>query len=157
MSWALSRDVDLDALIDYEATSQPVFTSGELSALCQYDGRLFDRDTLTRAGHAHPYSMEVDGSSVSLDYNRLLLHLADDVELGGEEDLSNVHFLERLLSERLADGDTVVDLSGVSFIDAGGCRLLRDVAAGRPGHGRALLRNTPEVIERVMSIFEDAG
>jgi anti-anti-sigma factor len=157
MSWALSRGVDLDVLIDYEATSQPVFTSGELSAICQYDRRLFDRETLSRVGHVHPYAMEMDDRGVSVDYNRLLLHLAGEIELGGEIDLSNVHFLEQLLHERLADADTVIDLRGLSFIDAGGCRLLRDATSGAHGPGRAVLRNAPEVVERVMKIFADAG
>lgn len=157
MSWALSRGVDLDVLIDYEASAQPVFTSGEMSAVCQYDSRLFDRETLSRAGHAHPYAMEIDDRGVSVDYNRLLLHLADNIELGGEIDLSNVHFLEQLLEERLADADAVIDLRGLSFVDAGGCRLLREASSGGHGPGRAILRNTPEMVERVMRIFADAG
>src|SRR5690242_21529988 len=54
------------------------------------------------------------------------------------------HFLEQLLEERLADADAVIDLRGLSFVDAGGCRLLREASSGGHGPGRAILRNTPE-------------
>src|SRR3954451_23413413 len=84
MSWALSRKVDRDALVAYEASAEPVFMTGELSAICQYDMRVFDRDLLRQAGHAHRYAMQVKDVGVSVNYNRLLLRLRRELELGGE-------------------------------------------------------------------------
>jgi anti-anti-sigma factor len=154
MSWALSRNVDLDALIDYEETSDPVFISGELSAICQYDRRLFDDEMLARAGHAHRYAMKLGDAGCTVDNNRLRVHLGRILELGGEIDLANVHFLDQVLAERLAEADAVVDCTTLSFIDAGGCRVLRSARNGELGEGRLTLRNTPEVVERVMKIFD---
>jgi anti-anti-sigma factor len=154
MSWALSRNVDLDALIEYEATAAPVFAGGELSAVCQYDARLFDGATLSRAGHAHPYAIALSDDGVAVDYNRLLLRRGRQLELAGEIDLANLHFLDQQLTELLDGGDVVADCAGVTFIDAGGCRLLHAARNGAHGTGRLVLRNTPEIVERVMQVFD---
>ena len=154
MSWALSRGVDADTLIDYEETAGSVFASGEMSAVCQYDRRLFDDDTLARAGHAHPVAMKLGGAGCTVDHHRLLVHLGRVLELGGEIDLANVRFLRQVLAERLADGDAVADCTMLTFIDAGGCRVLRAARGGELGDGRLTLRNTPEGVQRVMQVFD---
>jgi ABC-type transporter Mla MlaB component len=154
MSWALSREVELDALIDYERSADPVFVSGELSAICQYDRRVFDAETLERARDAHRYSMRFGNAGCTVDHNRLLVHLGRVLEIGGEIDLSNLQFLERLLDEHLAHGDAVADCTMLTFIDAGGCRLLREARNGEHGHGHLMLRNTPELLERLMTVFD---
>jgi anti-anti-sigma regulatory factor len=154
MSWALSRDVDADTLIDYEETSGSVFASKELSAICQYDRRLFDDETLQRAGHAHSVAMRLGGAGCTVDHHRLLIHLGRVLEVGGEVDLANVHFLDQILVERLAHGDAVADCTMLTFIDAGGCRVLRAACNGELGPGRLTLRNVPEGVQRVMEVFE---
>jgi anti-anti-sigma factor len=157
MSWALTWNVDADALIDYEATAQAAFASGEMSALCQYDRRLFAGDVVPRAGRAHRYAIAVEDSDCSVYYNRVQLHLHeqhDTVELAGEIDLANIRFIEKRLSEWLASDDVIADCGELSFIDAGGCRVLRDACDGKYGAGHLKLRNQAEVVERVMSVFD---
>src|SRR4051812_39566504 len=151
MSWALTWEVDLDALIGYEATSEQVFTSGELSAVCQYDARLFDEEMLERAGHAHRYTMSLGESDYAIDYNRLLIYAGDHVELAGEVDLANVHFLQEMLAELLAEADAELDCSGLRFVDARGCRLLRDAAHG---DHKLTLKNIPDALARVLGAFD---
>ena len=155
MSWALTWDVESDALIHYESTSDPVFVSRELSAICQYDTRLFDEEMLERAGHAHRYTMSFGEDEYAIDYNRLLLYAGDHLEVAGEIDLANVHFLEHLLSQLLAERDGELDCSGLRFIDAGGCRVLRAAANRKLGHGSLALRNVPPALQRVMRVFEE--
>lgn len=154
MSWALTWKLDLDALIAYEAASAPVFVGGRFAAVCQYDSRLFEADTVQRAGHVHPVSIALNGDGLSVDYNRLLLHLGEDLEIAGEVDMSNVQFLERELTALLAKGDAVADCGGLTFIDAAGCRLLRDACNRDYGDGHLILRNTPAAVERVMAVFD---
>jgi anti-anti-sigma regulatory factor len=157
MSWALTWKVDDDALVGYEATAGEVFESGELSALCQYDRRLFGTDMIRRAGHAHTYGIAIDDASCSVFYNRVQLHLDESgstIEFAGEIDLANVRFVEKQLSQLLATGDGVADCADVTFIDIGGCRVLRDARDGRFGPGRLTLRNQPAVLQRVMDVFE---
>jgi anti-anti-sigma regulatory factor len=151
MSWALTWDVDADALIVYEATSDPVFTSGEFSAVCQYDARLFDEEMLERAGHAHRYTMSLGETDYAIDYNRLLIYAGDHSELAGEVDLANVHFLEEMLAQLLAEGDAELDCGGLRFVDARGCRVLRDAAHG---DHKLTLKNVPDALARVMRVFD---
>jgi anti-anti-sigma factor len=155
MSWALTWEVESDALIHYESTSDPLFLSRELSAICQYDTRLFDEEMLERAGHAHRYTMSFGEDEYAIDYHRLLLYAGEHLEVAGEIDLANVHFLEELLGQLLAEDDGELDCSGLRFIDAGGCRVLRAAARGQLGHGALTLRNTPPALKRVMRVFEE--
>jgi anti-anti-sigma factor len=155
MSWALTWEVESDALIHYESTAAPVFVSRELSAICQYDTRLFNEEMLERAGHAHRYTMSLGEDEYAVDYNRLLLYAGEHLEVAGEIDLANVHFLEELLRQVLAERDRELDCSGLRFIDAGGCRVLRAAGNGRLGHGALTLRNTPPALLRVMRVFEE--
>lgn len=155
MSWALTWQVESDALVQYEATADPVFVSRELSAMCQYDARLFDEEMLERAGHAHRYTMSFGEDEYAIDYNRLLLYAGKHLEVAGEIDLANVHFLEELLGQILADRDGELDCSGLRFVDAGGCRVLRAAANRKLGHGALTLRNMPPALQRVMRVFEE--
>lgn len=154
MSWALTWNLDLDALVDYEATAEPVFVSGELSAVCQYDRRLFDDELLERVSHAHRYATSIGEGECSIDYNRLILYIGKRLELAGEIDLANVGFLETILDEVLAEGDACLDCSGLSFIDARGCRVLHDATKGGDGKGRLSLSDTPEIVARVMRVYQ---
>jgi anti-anti-sigma factor len=155
MSWALTWQVESDDVIQYEATANPVFVSGELSAICQYDARLFDEEMLERVGHAHRYTMSFGEDEYAIDYNRLLLYAGKHLEVAGEIDLANVHFLEELLGQLLAEHDAELDCSGLRFVDAGGCRVLRAAANRQLGHGALTLRNTPPALERVMQVFAE--
>jgi ABC-type transporter Mla MlaB component len=150
MSWALTWEVDVDALIAYEATSDPVFTTRELSAICQYDARLFDEEVLERAGHAHRYTMSLGEADYAIDYNRLLVYAGDHFELAGEVDLANVQFLQEMLAELLAEGGGELDCSGLRFVDARGCRVLRDAARDH----NLILKNIPDALARVMRAFD---
>jgi anti-anti-sigma regulatory factor len=107
-----------------------------------------------RACHAHRYAMDGRDDGLVVDYNRLLLRLGDEPQLGGEVDLANVHFLEHQLTDLLADGDVTIDCSDLGFIDAGGCRALRAGANGQLGTGTLTLRNLPAAVQRVMRVFE---
>lgn len=155
MSWALSWDVDADALIEYEAAAAPAFASGELSALCQYDARLFDREVLTRSAHAHAYALSPGSRGWSIDYLRLHLVRGDEpgtLAVGGEIDLTNVEFLEAQLHDQLSSGDVVADCSTLTFVDVAGCRVLRRACVGEMGSGRLTLENAPAILTRVMNI-----
>jgi anti-anti-sigma factor len=154
MTWALSWGLDDDVLLAYERAVEIAFDDGRLAGLCEYDSRAFDAGILGRAGAGHHYSVHTDRSGMSIDYNRLSLHIGRELELAGEIDLANVHFLQEFLNERLAGGDATVDCAGLTFVDAGGCRLLRSAASGQHGAGRLTLRNTPDAVVRVMDVFD---
>jgi anti-anti-sigma factor len=77
------------------------------------------------------------------------------ITVAGEIDLASAPLLDRTISEhRAADGEVVLDLSGVRFLDSTGLAvILRHsvTAAPRPG---VKVRGTSETVERV---FRMAG
>jgi anti-anti-sigma factor len=75
------------------------------------------------------------------------------LEVDGEIDLASADELRTALEEALAsDPSTEVDLSGVSFFDAAGLRILLQVASGRNGHGPLALRNPPRGVTWILEI-----
>jgi anti-sigma B factor antagonist len=74
--------------------------------------------------------------------------------LTGEIDLANAKDLEREL-RRIEETDVaviLVDLSGVSFIDSTGIKVLIGAAARSQGHSRLLLDSPSPAVLRVLCI-----
>jgi anti-sigma B factor antagonist len=71
----------------------------------------------------------------------------------GELDLTTVPLLEQRLSEVLPTGDTVLDLSCVSFIDSTGIALLVSISAIAREHGwRLELRDHSPHVDRLIKL-----
>jgi anti-sigma B factor antagonist len=71
----------------------------------------------------------------------------------GELDLTTVPQLERRLMEALAEGETVLDLSGVVFIDSSGIALLVSVSrTARENAWRLQLRDPSPHVERLIEL-----
>jgi hypothetical protein len=122
MSWAAG--VDPAALTQFEAGSFPLFTSRRLTAICQYDTRVFATAHATAACSAHP---------ATLHGGAPLRHQRTDpatLRLSGETDLANGEAFQALLTS-LRPGDTL-DLTGMSFIDIAGLAAVKRLAATLP-------------------------
>ena len=60
------------------------------------------------------------------------------VSVRGDVDLANADRLGRAVTEALADGDVALDLSGVSFMDSAGIRVLNTALRDAAERGRTL-------------------
>lgn len=60
MHWALKGMEGSDRLMEYESKANIVFETHPITAICQYDARLFDQKTLSECLKVHPY-MIVNG------------------------------------------------------------------------------------------------
>jgi len=67
MNWALRKLPDREVLIDYESRVNRVLRKVPVTAICQYDARLFDGETLYRLLRVHPL-MIVRGMVVQNPY-----------------------------------------------------------------------------------------
>ncbi|MEV4417762.1 MEDS domain-containing protein [Catellatospora sp. NPDC049609] len=106
---------DAEALIHFEAGSHALFSTGRLTALCQYDTGCFDERDLRRAFQAHPTC--VAGC-------RLRFHHYPGPALlvvVGDTDLSNSVAFAHLIGDH--DRSTI-DISGMGFVDGAGLSLL---------------------------------
>ncbi len=71
----------------------------------------------------------------------------------GELDLTTVPLLEQRLNQALLAGDTVLDLSRISFIDSTGIALLLSVSATARERGWHLeLRDPSRQVERLITL-----
>jgi anti-sigma B factor antagonist len=69
----------------------------------------------------------------------------------GEVDTSNTDALEEaLLAHAGGDGDVVVDLAQLTFIDSSGFRVLIRAAKALEGRGRLVLRSAPPLVGRLI-------
>jgi MEDS: MEthanogen/methylotroph, DcmR Sensory domain len=110
MSWAAG--VDPAALTAFEANAYPLFTSGKLTALCQYDQRTFPATVASAACAAHPAAPD---SPQPLRHQR---HPGNTLHLSGETDLTNRTAFTALLHS-LRAGDTL-DITAMTFVDLRG-------------------------------------
>ncbi|MBG0564449.1 MEDS domain-containing protein [Actinoplanes aureus] len=116
MTWAAG--VDPDALTDFEAESAGLFTSRELTAICQYDTRVFPAKQVAAACRAHPAGVQ-DRSP--LRHRRT----GRTLRLSGETDLAN-SLAFAALARTLRPGD-VLDITAMTFLDV---RALATIVRG---------------------------
>jgi hypothetical protein len=111
MSWAARADPN--AVAEFEASSFPLFSGRQLTALCLYDRRAFSDEAIDAACQAHPAS---PAAAKPLRHERM----ADKpgLRLSGETDLSNRAAFAALVNS-LTSGETL-DITAMSFIDAYG-------------------------------------
>jgi anti-sigma B factor antagonist len=77
--------------------------------------------------------------------------------LEGEVDLSAEDDLTRALDAATKDGTTTVDLSGVTFMDSTGLRVLLRRAAVLNGSGPLALRAPPARVQRLLDVAFPTG
>jgi stage II sporulation protein AA (anti-sigma F factor antagonist) len=74
------------------------------------------------------------------------------IRVEGEVDTSNSDALAEALhgvTEGNGNGDVVVDMEGLTFIDSSGFRVLIQAARSLEGRGRLVLRSAPPLVERL--------
>lgn len=77
-------------------------------------------------------------------------------ELVGELDIGSVDMLLAAIKSAPPDGDVILDMSKLSFMDSSGLRALLQMAGRRAGSCLVLLHPTPAV-ERVFAIALPGG
>lgn len=148
MTWAARPAAGVEHLFDFEAAANRLFAGQRLAAVCAYDRRRFDPAAIQRACAAHPITPGVS----MLRFSRLA---TPGLALRGEVDLVNREAVQGLLAS-LPDVDVTLDLTGLTFIDAGGMGLIARAAAAR-AH-RTTLRCTPATARllRLLNLHEVA-
>ncbi|MDQ7810828.1 MEDS domain-containing protein [Amycolatopsis sp. A133] len=155
MGWALRDVPGADRLHEYEAKVNAVFDGSRASAVCQYDARRFDAETLTAVDRRH-------SGSVALEplYVDTVLRLARTLQ-NGRLTLRVIGVVDHRTTGALASaletvstwpGDVRVDMTQLEFIDLAGMRALAQ-AAGRLGNGQRMhVANLAELLCRVISV-----
>lgn len=124
------------AFMTYEVLADRYIASAPLSALCAYDDRVLGLGASELASvHRHRHATRPTSDP------RFSVHLAGPrVFVAGEVDLANHERFATALNATAAcdDGDLVLDLSELSFIDSRGVSEVRDLLARASGRRVAI-------------------
>lgn len=153
VTWYTRELPGVGRLMEYEHALSEILAEMPASALCQYDRRRLDDDLLAEAEAAHGTLTGVR-HPVAADTFRVLRVGPATYQLVGELDIAGTPALADALGGALADGTTRIniDLSGLSFLDAGGATALVQPARE---HGVALdLRHPQRGAQTVLSLLE---
>ena len=144
MSWALTRPAELDAVVRYEREVSRAFAASDITAVCQYDRRLFEPDVLDRLVSTHEFQVCTSPNATRTARRRLTISEHDDgvIAISGALDIDSAAFLAARLADFNLPGDVVLLTSGLDFADVSGCRALVR-AAETLGEGRRLVLPDP--------------
>jgi hypothetical protein len=136
MAWCARPDkrVDSAELVDYEAGLTPVLTDIGLTAICEYDRRLFPPDILGRVAAAHPASVPERPDALRVRRTERVLCVDGEADFAASADFE--------YALKLGPPPEHLDLTGLTFMDAycAGLVLRLAVAAcGGNGTGRSRL------------------
>lgn len=156
MTWALSGVPGSERLLAFERAMDSLFDEGEVVALCGYDRRRFDAETILGVTALHPRVVNRGEQGPSRLMSYLWVETADHVvRLKGMVDLSNVNRFARVVDQAVQrGGDLHVDLGRVSFIDLTGLWVLHDAAGRLAQDGSALtISSPPPAFDKVLDIL----
>ncbi|MEV6598836.1 MEDS domain-containing protein [Actinoplanes sp. NPDC051346] len=146
MSWALQPVPGVEHLFDFEAKANRLFLDHRLAAVCAYDERRFSPAAINQACAAHP-------STPGMATMRFTRPPRPGLNLSGEIDIGNRQALDGLLTT-LPYADTTLDLTGVTFIDAGGAGALLHFAQARGDRTTTIVAG-PKVV-RLLNLLDAA-
>lgn len=121
LSWACVKGVDAGDLLSYERELTPLFARIGFTAMCEYDRRLFPAATVDEAVTAHPLRVLPTPGVLHAEREGGVLRLA------GHADLATRASFEWAVAE---SGLSVIDLTGLAFIDAYCVRALLRLSGG---------------------------
>ena len=154
MGWAVPTLDRHNALAAYEGTLDDAFAGRPAVVLCQYDRRLFDEEALALLAAAHQHSAHPDPLHQSPQLRITRTYEPNGVHVSGEIDLfSRTAFREALMRVAASrESGMVVDLSGVSYLDAGSIGAI--VNAARHAKGSVIAIRVPAHLHRMFETLE---
>jgi hypothetical protein len=134
MAWAAAPEVDGEQLVAYEAGLTPLLPAMRFTAMCEYDRAVFagtaalermPEEMPERMLATHPLTVlpEPGALHTSLDASRE----GDVLRLAGDADLATRGAFERAVRR---PGPSVIDLTGLGFIDAYCVQVLLRLGGG---------------------------
>jgi anti-anti-sigma factor len=142
-------------MVARERLGDELIAGNPVIGLCMYDRRRHDTDFLLQAEAEH-VGQVVPAAEVYRDDILAIGHLDGDAGLrvSGQIDLSNRAAFGGALAQaaRSAAGDLLVDLSGTSYVDVGGLRLLAEIAQSNPGR-RVVLVEPATRIQHMLRVI----
>ena len=136
----------------WEKIVDQTFADADITALCQYDGRLVDEAARGRIAGEHAAVAVDDGSAPLATF--MAGETPDVLRVAGELDVTTAARFARALRARAAVSRRVrVDLAAVTFADLTGVRTIFEVARELPPDATLVLCRTPSPMQRLLRLI----
>ena len=141
MSWALRPVTGIERLPQFEESVATALAGTTVSVLCQYDRERFDPVTLASVAAFHTRSVAAATYRADAVLRICRQYAPPGIRLAGEIDYLAEEPLVLALAEAIRlDGDTTINMAGLTFIDASCARMIVDAVRGLNGSRRVVLR-----------------
>jgi anti-anti-sigma regulatory factor len=149
MSWALRPVAGIEQLPGFEESIAAALAGTKVSVLCQYDRERFDPVTLASVSAFHTRLV----AAATYHHDAVLRicrqYAPPGIRLAGEIDQSAGEALALALAEAIrVDGDIIVNMTELAFIDASCTRMIINAASSLPPPRRVVLWCSPAVTAR---------
>jgi anti-anti-sigma regulatory factor len=149
MSWALRPVTGVEQLPEFEQGVAAALAGSTVSVLCQYDRERFDPVTLATVAPFHTCSVAAATYHADATLRICRQYAPPGIRLAGELDYQRSEPLALALAEAIRiDGDIVVNMTGLTFIDGSSARMIVDAARGLAESRKVLLRCQPGIAAR---------
>ena len=141
MSWALRPVSGIEQLPEFEEGIAATLAGTRVSVLCQYDRDRFDPVTLASVAAFHTRSVAAATYFADALLRICRQYAPPGIRIAGELDFKAEEPLALALAEAIRyDGDLVVNMSALSFIDASCIRLIIEAARSLAQTRRVILQ-----------------
>jgi anti-anti-sigma factor len=152
MCWAARPQANAEQLLVFESEVGRLFEGGRFTAVCEYDRDSFDPVTLGYASRVHPRTVAATVYHEDPVLRICRQHVPPGVRAAGELDDTRAEALSDALGEAVRlDRDIHLNLSRLSFMDAGAAAVILRTAAGLPDQRRMVVV-CAEPIERTLTL-----
>jgi anti-anti-sigma regulatory factor len=147
MSWALRPVPGVEELPRFEEAIAAALVGTKASVLCQYDRERFDPVTLASVGGFHTRSVAAATYYADAALRICRQYAPPGIRIAGEIDYQAAEPLAHALAEAVRlDGDLVMNMASLSFIDARCTMMIAEAARTMAvGARKVTLRCPPEV------------
>ncbi|NUR71030.1 MAG: hypothetical protein HOU81_09425 [Hamadaea sp.] len=153
MCWAVSPSPAAERLAEFETALGSLFSSGKLTAICEYDRDRFDPVTLAFAARSHAKTVAALAYHDDPVLRICRQHRPPGVRIAGELDYTHRDPLEQALSEAVRlDHQLYLNLAKLQFIDVACATLVAKTALSLPP-GRTMTIVASPVVAAVLRLL----
>lgn len=146
MSWALRPIAGIEQLPKFEEGIATALAGTRASVLCQYDRERFDPVTLAAVAGFHTRSVAAATYHADAVLRIYRQYAPPGIRIAGEIDYQAADALAIALTEALRlDGDIVINMAALTFIDAPCAKMIVDATRMLPESRTVVLRCTHEL------------
>ncbi|MEV0273849.1 MEDS domain-containing protein [Hamadaea sp. NPDC050747] len=159
MCWAVAPTPAVERLAEFETALGSLFTSGKLTAICEYDRDRFDPVTLAFAARSHAKTVAALAYHDDPVLRICRQHRPPGVRIAGELDFTHRDALEQALSEAVRlDRHLYLNLAKLHFVDVACATLIAKTAFSLPP-GRTMTIVASPMAASVLRLLgvEDSG